>query len=189
LFYLPGPNDAAFAKGGINRSVFLAGDRLSARFEGMTQRNFTVSLWFWSGTSDTALEETEWILSRGTPYGSAQISDQIGLRRDGEGNRVLTYQGPGNPDHPIGPSGKVERWKWHHLAFAREGMAGHVFLDGVKLTAMEKSDFPTANPDTFFFGGSCTGEGNFEGRLDEIAVFDRALSKEEIIDLYRAGAP
>jgi hypothetical protein len=45
------------------------------------------------------------------------------------------------------------------------------------------------HPDTFFFGGSCNGEGNFEGRLDEIAVFDRALSVEEIIDLYRAGAP
>lgn len=189
LFYLPGPNDAAFAKGGINRSVFLAGDRLSARFEGMTKRNFTVSLWFWSGTSDTALEGTEWLLSRGTPYGSARISDQIGLRRDGEGNRVLTYQGPGNPDHPTGTSGKIERWRWHHLAFAREGMAGHVFLDGVHLTAMQKPNFPTANPDTFFFGGSCTGEGNFEGRLDEIAVFDRALSKEEIVDLYRAGAP
>lgn len=189
LFYLPGPNDAAFAKGGINRSVFLAGDRLSARFEGMTQQNFTVSLWFWSGTSDTALEGTEWIFSRGTPYGSGKIGDQIGLRRDGEGNRVLTYQGPGNPDQPTGTFGKVERWKWHHLAFAREGMAGHVFLDGIHLIPMQKSGFPNEQPDTFFFGGSCTGEGNFEGRLDEIAVFDRALSKEEIIDLYRTGTP
>lgn len=187
LYYLPGPNDAAFAQSGINRSVHLAGDRISARFEGMTKRNFTVSLWFWSGTSDTALEGTEWILSRGTPYGSGNISDQIGLRRDGESNRVLTYRGPGNPDVTMGTSGKVERWKWHHLAFAREGIAGHVFLDGVHLIAMQKPDFPTGNPDTFFFGGSCTGEGNFEGRLDEIAVFDRALSKEEIFDLYRAG--
>tara|TARA_B100000686_G_C16295823_1_gene715915 strand:+ start:527 stop:700 length:174 start_codon:yes stop_codon:yes gene_type:complete len=31
-----------------------------------------------------------------------------------------------------------------------------------------------------FFGGRCDNQANWEGRLDEIAVFDRALSAAEI---------
>ena len=58
-------------------------------------------------------------------------------------------------------------------------------LDGVVLQA-SANPFPTT-ADTFFFGGNSSGEGNFEGRLDEIAVFDRALRKEEIAELYQAG--
>jgi hypothetical protein len=37
--------------------------------------------------------------------------------------------------------------------------------------------------DRLFFGGRCDNQSNWEGRLDEIAVFDRALSPEEISDL------
>lgn len=42
---------------------------------------------------------------------------------------------------------------------------------------------PAAFPagfDRLFFGGRCDNQSNWEGRLDEIAVFDRALSAEEI---------
>jgi hypothetical protein len=34
-----------------------------------------------------------------------------------------------------------------------------------------------------FFGGRSDNENNWEGRLDEIAVFDRALSAEEVAKL------
>ena len=189
LFYLPGPNDAAFAKGGINRSVFLAGDRLSTRIEGMTQRNFTVSLWFWSGTAPGVMEGTEWLVSRGSEFGTRDLGDHVGIRDDGPGKRMLVIE-TSRVRHALEPaSARVERWRWHHLTVAREGDATHVFLDGAHLTAIQTGGTPEAPPDTFFFGGSGNGEGNFEGRLDEIAVFDRALSAEEIIDLYRAGAP
>jgi hypothetical protein len=189
LFYLPGPNNAAFAEGGINRSVHLAGDRISARIPGMTKRNFTVSLWFWSGTAPGVLEGTEWLVSRGSEFGSRDLGDHVGIREDGPGKRMLVVE-TSRGRHPLESAGaRVERWRWHHLALAREGDASHVFLDGVHLIAIQTGGTPQEQPDTFFFGGSCTGEGNFEGRLDEIAVFDRALSEEEIVDLYRAGAP
>lgn len=187
LFYLPGPNDAAFAEGGINRSVHLAGDRISARMKSLTKRNFTVSLWFWSGTAPGVMEGTEWLVSRGSEFGSRDLGDHVGIREDGPGKRMLVVE-TSRGRHPLGSEGaRVERWRWHHLALAREGDGGHVFLDGVHLTAIQSGGTPEQQPDTFFFGGSCTGEGNFEGRLDEIAVFDRALSEEEIQQLYQAG--
>ena len=86
----------------------------------------------------------------------------------------------------------MERWKWHHLAVIRSGDSAYVYLDGKRdagfsIELKKPKDSEPLLPDTLFFGGSCTGEGNFEGRLDEIAVFERALAEEEIRELHRAG--
>jgi hypothetical protein len=60
-------------------------------------------------------------------------------------------------------------------------------FDGEAPERFDAKPFIGPQFDTFFFGGSCTGDGNFEGRLDEIAVFDRALSVEEITGLFQKG--
>ncbi|MEQ1841069.1 MAG: LamG-like jellyroll fold domain-containing protein, partial [Verrucomicrobiales bacterium] len=188
LFYLPGPYDATFAKDGINRSVHLAGDRISARILGMTGTDYTVSVWFWSGSSDDAMQGTEWILSRGTPYGPTRIGDHVGIHRDAKRGRILVTESPGGHWSPLEfDAAQVNRWRWHHLVLAREGIARHIFLDGVHISVRQSGDTHREHPDTFFFGGSCTGDGNFEGRLDEIVVFDRDLSEQEIVTLYQAG--
>ena len=184
LFYLPGPNDAAFAEGGINRSVHLAGDRISARIPGITGADYTVSIWFWSGTAKGVMDAPEWILSRGNPYAGRIVGDHIGITENTEGSRVLVHSSGGKES--LGAI-TVERWKWHHLVVVRSGKDLHFYLDGAKAGSRSGETANGIQSDTFFFGGSCTGEGNFEGRLDEIAVFNRALSKEEILDLYRAG--
>jgi hypothetical protein len=58
-------------------------------------------------------------------------------------------------------------------------------LDGnpqPELVTDSSAEFP-AGFDRLFFGGRCDNESNWEGRLDEIAVFDRALGAEEIAAL------
>ena len=178
LFYLPGPNDKAFAKGGINRSVHLAGDRISARIPGLTGSDFTVSLWFWSGTAKGVMDAPEWILSRGNPFAGRTAGDHIGITEDTDGNRVLVHANGGKEESAGALT--VERWKWHHLVVVRSGKDLHFYLDGAKAASRSNEATDRIQSDTFFFGGSCTGDGNFEGRLDEIALFDRALSEEEV---------
>jgi hypothetical protein len=185
LFYLPGPNDAAFAEGGINRSVFLAGDRISARIPGMSG-DYTVSLWFWSGTAKGVLEGTEWIFSRGTPFGSRL--DAIGISESSAGQRTVKLDCPGGI-RDVPASVGIDRWKWNHLVISRNEDMIRICLNGAEVQSFDAKPYSSPASDTFFFGGSCNGEGNFEGRLDEIAVFDRALSEKEIVDLYRAVAP
>lgn len=193
LFYLPGPHSEAFADSGINRAAHFAGDRLSARIPDLTGRNFTVSLWFWSGSAPGLADPEEWIFSRGPNHGTLSRGDHVGLT-DVDGERYLVYAGKGfasgssapidakdNPNATIAP---IERWTWNHLAFARDRDSAHVFLNGKHL-AVYTTDVPDGQPDSFFFGGSCLDRDNFEGRLDEIAVFDRALSSEEIGKLAR----
>ena len=178
LFYLPGPNDAAFAEGGINRSVHLAGDRVSARIPGLTGSDFTVSLWFWSGTAKGVMDSPEWILSRGNPFAGRTTGDHIGITENTDGNRVLVHASGGKEESP--GAIPVERWNWHHLVVVRSGKDLHLYLDGARAGSRSDEAADGIPSDTFFFGGSCTGDGNFEGRLDEIAIFDRALSEQEI---------
>lgn len=184
LFYLPGPNDAAFAKGGINRSVHLAGDRIGARIPGMTGTDYTVSLWFWSGSSDAALEGIEWIVSRGSAFGIHL--DAVGLWKNESSQRLLKLDCPGGARDIPAPE-TIERWKWNHLVVSRSGETVTVYLNSASPLAFEAEPYQYPPSDSFYFGGSPTGEGNFEGRLDEIAVFDRALGKEEIQSLFQAG--
>lgn len=184
LHYLSGPNDKAFAKGGINRSAFLAGDRISARIAGLTGRDYTISLWFWSGTAKGVMEGTEWLAARGTPFGAPQ--DAVGLCENKEGRRTLTLEAPGGTRELPVP-GTIERWKWNHLVVSRSGDTIRVALNGGSPAVVESRVSTQPTPDTFFFGGSSSLEGTFEGRLDEIAVFDRPLSDTEIAGLFRAG--
>jgi hypothetical protein len=182
LFYLPGPDDAAFATGGINRSAHFAGDRLSARIPGLAGTDYTVSLWFWSGTAKGVMDGTEWIVSRGSEFGTHK--EGVGIRETESGQRMLRLDCPGGArDIPITP--EVERWKWHHLVVLRHDGEIKVSFDGSELLGFDAEPFTGPSSDSFFFGGSCTGDGNFEGRLDEIAVFDRALSAAEVVTLFQ----
>jgi alkaline phosphatase D len=81
--------------------------------------------------------------------------------------------------------------RWSHVAATFDSSALRVYLDG-KLVATHK--LPIPGPCSEFsglvFGGDRTGTGqNFAGRLDEIAVWSRALSDAEIRDLDHGGAP
>ena len=70
-----------------------------------------------------------------------------------------------------------------HL-LVRDSATVRVYLDGqleIETTAAD-SALP-ATVDRFFFAGRSDNAANWEGRLDEIAVFDRALSPAEITAL------
>ncbi len=83
--------------------------------------------------------------------------------------------------------------RWHHVVVSVDRDAGdgvRWFIDGVE--AGERQD-PTAhqgsldNPSPLYVGGRRTGGGNFDGDLDEVAIFRRALSILDVENLYRQG--
>jgi hypothetical protein len=75
--------------------------------------------------------------------------------------------------------GKTElpRWTWQHIALVRKGGKVLVYLNG----ALDlEAAAPAVNIPALFLGGRSDNTDNWEGRLDEIAVFGKALSSEEI---------
>ena len=72
------------------------------------------------------------------------------------------------------------------MVLVRDGRTVRVYLDGnpqPEIEVTSPSD-PLLRLDHLFFGGRCDNQSNWEGRLDEVTVFNRALSADEIDNLY-----
>jgi hypothetical protein len=68
------------------------------------------------------------------------------------------------------------------VVFIRDGDSVRVHLNGnarPEIRTQVAAGFPEGF-DQWFFGGRSDNDSNWEGRLDEIAVFDRVLTAEEI---------
>lgn len=83
---------------------------------------------------------------------------------------------------------------WHHVAVTKNGGTVIFYLDGVS-GAAERGGLPIASYDpgfvfnTNFMLGNLDGQVQpFPGLLDEVEVFNRALSSTEIQSIYSAGA-
>jgi len=189
LFYLEGPNSEAFAASGVNRAAHFVDDRLRVRVPDLESDNYSISFWFWSGTDDSLLDEVEWLFSRDHSL-STESGDHIGVGIGTKGKRTIFFDSAAKsePQSIASISPEIERWKWNHLVFSRSGKTAQIFLNGKVIIGSSEDGIIHNSADTFFFGGSSSDEDNFEGKLDEIAIFDRALSEEEIENLYKTGA-
>ena len=131
---------------------------------------YSVSLWFWNGMPNDSRAVLGWMFSRGRNH-ARQTGEHLGLNAKGQlifqnGTQTLTGKTP------------ATRWQWHHAVLVRDGETVQVYLDGqMQIKAQAKALLPV---ETLHLGGRNDNESNWEGRLDEAAVFDRALSAKEI---------
>lgn len=182
-YYLEGPKAVAFAgQSEINRAPHFVGDRLHAKLPGVKDR-YTVSLWVWNGLPNDVRDVSGWLFSRGPIYGLSAHGDHLGVSGKGpEANRLRFLRGQGTTPAIHGQNG-IPRWEWRHVAFVRDGSKVRVWLDGRLELETDSPTVATPELDNWFFGGRSDGDSSWEGRLDEIAVFDRALKPKEIEQL------
>ena len=185
VFYLPGPRSEAFCRDGqVNRSAATCGGRILARLPGVTPRH-SVSMWIWNGMPTDGRDVTGWFLSRGPNQGLAAYGDHLGLGGSSGATGKLIYLNGGADQglSPIAGRTSIDRWTWHHVLFVRDGDAVRIYLDGqLEIETTAPANIP-GHIDTFFLGGRCDNQSNWEGRVDEAALFERALSVEEAREL------
>ncbi len=81
--------------------------------------------------------------------------------------------------------------RWAHVAMTFDSTRLRLYVDGVEV-ANHALPVPGPISETggLIIGGHREGTGrNYDGRLDEVAIWTRALSPEEITSLYGAGVP
>ncbi len=78
---------------------------------------------------------------------------------------------------------------WHHHAYVDTGSANRVFRDGSELSSSSSYGYHTMSGATLSNFGSKPGWGTngMAGYLDDIAFFDRALSSDEVTNIYEQG--
>ena len=105
----------------------------------------------------------------------------------GSSGRLLVYQGNQSKGLLTGLA-QVAPKSWHHVVMVREGERIRVYLNGNPKPDIDGKlarSYPKSHPQ-FFLGGRNDNFANLQGRLDEVALYDRALTPEEISAHYRA---
>jgi len=88
-------------------------------------------------------------------------------------------------------SSYISTGTWHHICLvARDGTASY-YVDGVSRDTHSYTQDAAANPETpIYIGAIPDGSGGsgivypMEGKVDEVAIFDRALTAAEVLGIY-----
>ena len=184
VFFLKGPRSEAFCtKGETNRATHFAGGRLRSRIAKLGDR-YSVSLWFWNGMPNNACKTTGWFFSRGRDHGLGPHGDHLGLggTETDPGKLIFLHGNGSHGTKPFVGRTVTKRWSWNHVLFVRNGEMVRAYLNGNSQPEIETkaSVGSSVSFDELFFGGRSDNRSNWEGRLDEIAVFDHAFSTKEI---------
>lgn len=186
--YLQGPdlqeNSNTAAQESPNRCVYFAGGSLQANVSNLPA-NYSLSMWFWNGLPAGSENPSATLFSRGS--GEAQeslsiVSSNEGLPvlaiRSGVAKQEATEQE--RSEQHVGSTPLVSK-AWHHVTVVRDADAVKIYLDGNVQPELDISLRLSGPASTEF------SFGNFDGKLDEIALFARALSVDDVVDLYRAS--
>ena len=166
---LAGPHSEKFTPGQVNRAAHFVGQRMQARLPRLGT-NYSVSMWFWNGMPNDSREVLGWMFSRGRNH-ALGTGESLGLDAKGQlifRSGVRTFTG----------KTATTRWQWHHATIVRENDVARVYLDG--LLQIEAKASALQPVQSLYLGGRHDNQSNWEGRLDEAAIFDRALSAAEV---------
>ena len=80
--------------------------------------------------------------------------------------------------------------EWHHVAVVRDGAHGEFWVDG-ELVVETNAMFSVYSSSALCVGNSYSGDyyqrKGWSGVIDEVRVFERPLSTNEVVSLYREG--
>ncbi|MCX7827297.1 MAG: LamG domain-containing protein, partial [Verrucomicrobiae bacterium] len=157
---------------GGDRCPHFAGQKLSATLKEL-KNTYTVEMWFWNGLPETLRAVTGTMFTRGGE------SLAIGGTATAPGKLVF---GPLTGRTVIAPK------SWNHVALVRDGERVTVYLNGSREPEISGS-VPAAEglPKQVSIAGGHDTAASFEGKLDEVAVYDRALTPTEIAAHYAAA--
>ena len=182
VFFLAGPRSDVFCRESeTNRAAHFAGGRLSVRFPKLGD-DYSLSLWLWNGMPNEGRGTAGWIVSRDNNHGLSPQGDHLGIGgTETVPGKLIFQRGDGTDQKPLIGRTTIDRWTWNHVVLIREGTKIRVYLNGNADPEIQQDSVPVspAKLQQFYFGGRSDNADNWEGRLDEIAVFDRALTPEE----------
>ncbi|MCK4553441.1 LamG domain-containing protein, partial [Candidatus Parcubacteria bacterium] len=140
--------------------------------------NITITAWIYV-TKDTNNPIVTKLTEGSNPYRFMWDSDErLAFQADFDGVWVSTHRS----------SVWLDFNEWYHAVVTYSGAEIVFYANGNAITTINETGVLTSNNEPVEIGKSTTNSYNFNGLIDEVRVYNRALSADEIGELYRAGA-
>ena len=192
-FYLEGPDGAGLCgKGQAARAAHFAGGRLVGPIEDLGDSH-SVEMWFWNGLPNNHRAVTGYMFSRSADGVEGAAGDNLGIggtHRDGAAMGKLFFFNGDQRNQVVAGTTDIAPKTWNHVVLIRDGQKAAAYLNGnpePELSGTAAMTVPEGCRDVFV-GGRGDNLYNFQGKICEVAVYDRPLSPDEISAHYSAAS-
>ena len=174
-----------------NPAAVFWGGRISAALNRLPDA-YSVELWVRNDLPSTARPITAYFFSRGADGLEGTVGgDNLGIggTHDAQNQGKLFFFNGTKWNQVLSGTTALEPGTWHHVVLVRQGQSISVYLDGardVEIGGVAEIGY-AADCGQLFFGGRNDGFAPLEGTLDEVSVYDRALTVDEIAAHYAAS--
>jgi hypothetical protein len=188
------PQATPFSTGCLNFNATTAQVSVPGNAQLTLTGDFTVAFWMYP-TADAG--DWQRLVGKGSGADPASaVNRTFGVWREPGGGHHILFQQYNNGSAVInittslaGPAnnGLTPNNAWTHVAARISGTAATVFLNGVQGASGTRSGTPSAvvtDPLTFAYAGFHT---SFPGNLDDIRLYDHALSDADILSLAQGS--
>ncbi|MFB6192943.1 MAG: LamG domain-containing protein [Candidatus Nanohaloarchaea archaeon] len=104
------------------------------------------------------------------------------------GDKLALYAEDGTNAVDLRPSMGISVNNWYHAFFVRDGSSFYLYVNGEGVaTGSNSSIGDTTDGDTLTVGRANDGTSYFDGVIDQVRLYNRALKPREIQQLYRYG--
>jgi len=178
--------DAAFAADGDRTVLTLDGngDYVDiSNSESMNLSQFTLSTWIKTGDHKNTV-----LIEKGNSW-NADLRYFLHLQDSSTGNTLAYGINTTNWTGVSASSAAVIDNAWHHTVFAYDGSTATLYVDGVQVDQQTGWTMAadTATPVTFG-GRSGWSAGTLSGSMDDLRIWNRALSASEVATLHSTTA-
>jgi len=177
-FLINSPAASAGVAGQFNSALTFSGGTVlkSAVSAAVTPGSFTVSTWVKKTTSPTEGVICFWTTSDATAATDCPVRISSTLRVRVSGTNY-------------GASTSINDGLWHHIVVISDSSAGLIkaYIDGVAEPITGTPANFTTSTGNIYFGGVSGSTAEFNGSMDETAMWNKVLSASEVTELYRRG--
>lgn len=145
----------------------------------MIQGDNTITAWFQLSKEGT--EDTQIIIGKGSGQESYIFLGIDGAKRV----PYLLFFFPGC--HTLFGNTPVVDGEWHHIAGTYDLTAMRVYVDGVLDSELADTKKFKKNIEELAIGAKSGGSSPVKGIIDEVGVFNRALTADEINNIMKNG--
>jgi Concanavalin A-like lectin/glucanases superfamily/Immunoglobulin I-set domain/Immunoglobulin domain/Cohesin domain len=141
-------------------------------------QNFSIEAWIRRFSSSVVSVS----YANGQIFGYGQNGYALGIWSDGR-----LYLTKNDVDQVAVSAGLTDTNSFHHVAVTKSGSVVTFYLDGAAFPSVSYGDVFSFTTPALIGASDLNSVACFEGAIDELAVYSRALSSNEVQSIYNAG--